>query len=217
MRKLKFLVLFLLLISTTVFARGDFYYNTVTLDEIRQSLPLKSIAVGFDVDDTVLFSSPGFYYGFENTDGPNNTNRYGKWPLGNDKFWEDMNGYFDKFSIPKNIAKKVIAMHKKRGDKIYFITARPETRKEILSKLLKKIFNLPEDSPDAIFAGRTSKGHFIKKHGIKLFYGDADSDISEANEVGVRAIRFMRSPLSTNKSKYHPGMHGEAVLENSAD
>ena len=60
-----------------------------------------------------------------------------------------------------------------------------------------------------------SGGVFIKKHGISIYYGDLDSDISEANEVGVRAIRFMRSPLSNNRSKYHPGIHGEAVLENS--
>ncbi|MDN5278167.1 MAG: acid phosphatase [Clostridiales bacterium] len=214
-KRIRIVLAFLMLVSLSVFARGNFYYHSISIDEIEQSLPAKPIAVGFDVDDTVLFSSPGFYYGFENTDGINGTNKYGKRPLSNDKFWEDMNSQFDKFSIPKESARKVIEMHKNRGDRIYFVTARPETRKEILSKLLKKIFNLPEGSPDTIFSGRTSKGVFIKKHNISLFYGDSDSDISEANEVGIRAIRFLRSVLSTNKSKYHPGMHGEAVLENS--
>ncbi|GAB4282805.1 MAG: acid phosphatase AphA [Candidatus Rifleibacteriota bacterium] len=217
MRKFAVLMAVLLLFTCSAYARGDFYYNTISLEEIGNSLPSRPIAVGFDVDDTVLFSSPGFYYGFENTDGPGGTNKYGPRPLSNDKFWEDMNNQFDKFSIPKPTAVKVIEMHKRRGDKIYFITARPATKSEILTPLLKKAFKLPENSPKVIFAGKTSKGVFIKKHKIALFYGDADTDISEANEVGIRAIRFMRSPTSTNKSKYHPGMYGEAVLENSAD
>ncbi|HMM61192.1 MAG TPA: HAD family acid phosphatase, partial [Candidatus Rifleibacterium sp.] len=107
-----------------------------------------------------------------------------------------------------------IEMHKKRGDKIYFITARPEVKGEILTGLLHREFKL-EGQPAAIFSGRTSKGVFIKKHGISLYYGDSDSDISEAHEVGVRAIRFLRSPISTNKTKYNPGMHGEVVLRDS--
>lgn len=215
MKKIRIVLALLMLISVSVFAQGNFYYNTVSITEIESSLPPRPIAVGFDVDDTLLFSSPGFYYGFENTDGPNGTNLYGSKPLSSDKFWEDMNTKFDYFSIPKESAKKVIEMHKKRGDTVYFVTARPGSKKETLTTILKKTFVLPENNPKAIFAGKTSKGVFIKKHHISVFYGDADTDISEANEVGVRAIRFMRSPLSTNKSKYHPGMHGEAVLENS--
>lgn len=215
MKKLGFVLALLMFISLSGFAQGEFYYNTISLNDIENSLPARSISVGFDVDDTVLFSSPGFYYGFENVDGPNGTNKYGKRCLASDKFWADMNGSFDNFSLPKESCREVIEMHKKRGDKVYFITARPASKKEILTSILHRTFALPGNSPKVIFAGKTSKGVFIKKHHISVFYGDADSDISEANEVGIRAIRFMRSPLSTNKSKYHPGMHGEAVLENS--
>lgn len=215
MRAFKLLLVFMLLLSASAFAQNQFYYNTISIEEIEKSLPARPVSVGFDVDDTALFSNPGFHYGFTNTDGPGGTNKYGPKPLRNDQFWEDLSGEFDKFSIPKESARQVIEMHKRRGDKVYFITARPAVKNEITTAVLKRSFNLPENSPKAIFSGKTSKGVFIKKHGISLYYGDSDSDISEANEVGIRAIRFKRSPMSSNKGKYHPGMHGEAVLENS--
>ncbi len=215
MKRLSLLLTFLLLFAYSAGAQQHFYYHTISLEEIEKSLPAHSISVGFDVDDTVLFSNPAFHYAFTNTDGPGGTNKYGNKPLKSDQFWQDLSSELDKFSIPKESARKMIEMHKKRGDKIFFITARPPIKNEILTDILKRTFSLPDKSPRAIFSGRTSKGVFIKKHGISLYYGDSDSDISEANEVGVRAIRFMRSPMSNNKMKYHPGMHGEAVLENS--
>jgi acid phosphatase (class B) len=192
----------------------SFTYFTTTVEEIANSLPASPVAVGFDVDDTVLFSSPGFYYAFSNTDGPDGSNKYGPRPLSSDLFWKDMSCDFDRFSMPKESAREVIAMHKQRGDKIYFITARPPVKGEILTSLLHRAFKL-EGQPKAIFSGKTSKAVFIKKHDISVFYGDSDSDISEAHDAGVRAIRFLRSPISTNKGKYNPGLHGEVVLRDS--
>ncbi len=211
-----FVLLFLCvaLIGSPAFTAGKIAFSTITVAEIEASLPSKPVSVGFDVDDTVLFSNPGFHYAFTNTDGPGGTNRYGKRPLSNDRFWEDMSGYFDKFSVPKESGRRVIEMHKRRGDTIFFITARPAVKTEILTEILHRQFKL-ESQPKTIFSGRTSKAVFIKRHGISLFYGDSDSDISEAHDVGVRAIRFMRSPLSNNKGKYKPGKYGEMVLENS--
>ena len=211
-RCVSILLVMMLLVSAGVIAQNA--YSTISLEEIALSLPARPIAIGMDVDDTVLFSSPGFQYAFNNTDGPNGTNKYGERPLSSDQFWSDMSCMFDKFSIPKEAARKVIDMHQKRGDKVYFITARPPVKNEILTSLLTRLFNL-EGQPKAIFSGRTSKAVFINKHNISLFYGDSDSDISEAHEAGIRAIRFMRSPLSNNKTRYNPGKHGEVVLENS--
>ena len=212
-RLLLSLVMVMLLVAAPVSAK-TFTYLTTTVEEIAGSLPSTPVAVGFDVDDTVLFSSPGFYYAFSNTDGPNATNKYGSKPLSSDLFWKDMSCDFDRFSMPKESAREIIEMHKKRGDKVYFITARPPVKGEILTRLLHREFKL-EGQPDAIFSGKTSKAVFIRKHNISVFYGDSDTDISEAHEAGVRAIRFLRSPISTNKSKYNPGMHGEVVLRDS--
>lgn len=193
---------------------ADFAYSTVSIAEIAESLPAQPITVGFDVDDTVLFSSPGFQYAFNNTDGQGGANKYGDRPLSSDLFWQEMSCQFDKFSIPKESARQIIEMHKKRGDTIYFITARPAVKGEILTDILNRLFTL-ENQPKAIFSGRTSKAVFIKRHGLSVFYGDSDPDISEAHDAGVRGIRFLRSTLSNNKGKYNPGMYGEAVLENS--
>ena len=193
-------------------------YNTISIEEIEKSLPDEPIAIGLDVDDTALFSSPGFYYAFNNHDGENGTNIYGEKPLSNMKFWEDLCTKFDRFSMPKNATKKLLEMHKKHGDKIFFITARPDASpNEILTDQLHTAFGLGDDQPKAIFTGYITKAKFIKENNIKIYYGDSDSDITEAWDAGVRAIRFMRSPLSTNKGKYNPGKYGEAVLENSAD
>lgn len=208
-RKCSLFVLFMVFVSFTAFAQGD--YNTISLETLEASLPVYSTTVGFDVDDTVLLSSPGFHYAFTNTDGHNGSNRYGKKPLKSDAFWRDMNGFFDKFSMPKKIAKKVIAMHKRRGDKIIFVTARPASRNEILSSILKRTFGVG----DVIFAGEIKKDLFIRRKGIKVFYGDADSDIRAAHDAGIRGIRILRSPSSTNGWGYNPGKYGEAVLENS--
>lgn len=207
------LLLAMMLVSSSSSAL-TFSYLTTTVEEIKASLPDKPVAVGFDVDDTVLFSSPGFYYAFSNTDGPNGTNKYGPKPLSSDLFWKDMSCDFDRFSMPKESAKHVIEMHRMRGDKVYFITARPAAKGEILTRLLHREFKL-EGQPDVIFTGLTNKSVFIKKHDISLFYGDSDSDITDAYEAGIRAIRFLRSPISTNKTRYNPGKHGEVVLQDS--
>lgn len=53
------------------------------------------MAVGFDIDDTVLFSSPGFYRG-KLEYSPNDYSY-----LKNPEFWEKMNNEWDKFSMPK--------------------------------------------------------------------------------------------------------------------
>lgn len=207
------LVMIVLLVAAPVSAK-TFTYLTTTIEEIAASLPDKPIAVGFDVDDTVLFSSPGFYYAFSNTDGPDGKNKYGERPLSSDQFWKDQSCDFDRFSMPKESARAVIDMHNKRGDTIYFVTARPAVKGEILTRLLHREFKL-KNQPDAIFSGKTSKAVFIRKNKISIFYGDSDSDISEAYDAGIRAIRFLRSPISTNKGKYNPGMHGEVVLRDS--
>ena len=62
------------------------------------------MAVGFDIDDTLLFSSPGL------------SRQAGVLPNGesylkNPAFWEKMSNGWDAFSVPKEVAKALIAMH----------------------------------------------------------------------------------------------------------
>ncbi len=185
----------------------------VTLKDIARSLENQPpMNVGFDIDDTVLFSSPGYYYGRQ------------KYSPGNkgftiiEEFWNEMNNGLDQFSIPKECARKLIELHKKRGDSIYFITARTRTKTESVTELLAETFDL-ENPHKVIFTGvklgENLKIKPIKENKIQIFYGDADSDIEVALEAGIRAVRIMRAVNSTNKPLPHNGSFGEEVLVNS--
>jgi len=186
----------------------------VTIEDIASSLPAEPIEVGFDVDDTVLFSSPGFYYGYTNTDGPGGTNRYGENFLADDNpFWTDLNAELDKFSIPKPIAREIIDLHKARGDTIYFVTARPCPSGDPapLTERLNRVFGLDNEHP-VDFTAKGAKVDAIRERGIDLFYGDSDGDIRDALQADARAVRFIRSGLSTNGSATSPGGFGEEIL-----
>lgn len=185
----------------------------VRLKDIARSLENQPpMNVGFDIDDTVLFSSPGYYYGRQ------------KYSPGNkafvimEEFWNEMNNGLDQFSIPKECARKLIELHEKRGDSIYFITARTKTKTESVTELLVKTFDL-ENPHKVIFTGvklgKNLKIKPIKENKIQIFYGDSDSDMEAALEAGIRAIRIMRAVNSTNKPLPHNGSFGEEVLVNS--
>lgn len=186
-------------------------YATISLEEIEKSLPEQAIAVGFDVDDTVLFSSPAFYYVMNNSDGPEGSNKYGRKPFEHDEIWTDINGIYDQFSLPKAIAHKLIDMHQMRGDRIYFITARAESNNEKLSTLLKKTFDIQHMHP-VLFMGHNSKAAPIRRLDIRLYYGDSDSDIIEAQDAGIRAIRILRAANSTDPRPLKLGEYGEKIL-----
>jgi acid phosphatase (class B) len=121
----------------------------VSVAQIENSLMGRPpMAVGFDIDDTVLFSSPGFWRG-KKTFSPDSEDY-----LKNPEFWEKMNNGWDAFSIPKEVARALIALHVKRGDSIYFVTGRSQTQTETVSKTLQDDFLIPAANMNpVIFAG----------------------------------------------------------------
>lgn len=172
------------------------------------------MAVGFDIDDTVLFSSPGFWRG-QKTYSPDSQDY-----LKNPEFWEKMNNGWDAFSIPKEVARSLIAMHVKRGDSIYFVTGRTQTKTETVSKTLQDDFLIPGASMNpVIFAGdnpgQNTKTQWLKEKNIRVFYGDSDNDISAAREVGARGIRVLRASNSTYRPLPQVGTLNEEVIVNS--
>lgn len=171
-------------------------------------------AVGFDIDDTVLFSSPGFWRGKEMYSP--GSEAY----LHNPAFWEKMNNGWDEFSIPKEVARALIAMHVKRGDRIYFITGRSQTETETVSKTLQTDFAIPAENMNPVIfagdkAGQNTKTQWLKDKQIKVFYGDSDNDMTAAQETGARAIRVLRASNSTYKPLPQAGALGEEVIANS--
>ncbi len=187
----------------------------VSVAQIENSLTGRPpMAVGFDIDDTVLFSSPGFWRGKE-TYSPDSEDY-----LHNPAFWEKMNNGWDEFSIPKEVARALIAMHVKRGDRIYFITGRSQTQTETVSKTLQNDFSIPAANMNPVIfagdkAGQNTKTQWLQDKQIKLFYGDSDNDMTAAQETGARAIRVLRASNSTYKPLPQAGMFGEEVIANS--
>lgn len=185
----------------------------ISFDDIASSLQSHPpMSVGFDIDDTVLFSSPGYYYG-QMKYSPENSSY-----LTRIDFWQEMNNGLDAFSLPKEIARKLIAFHLERGDSIYFITGREPTESESLTELLARTFGL--DKPNkVIFTGPSSKENPkirpLREHNIQIYYGDSDSDIQAAQSLRIRAIRIIRAGNSTHKPFPKTGGLGEEVLRDS--
>ncbi|ECD9517905.1 acid phosphatase AphA [Salmonella enterica subsp. diarizonae] len=175
----------------------------------------KPINVGFDIDDTLLYSSPAFFYG-KSKFSPDSMNF-----LKNKIFWNELSSKgWDEFSIPKQSGRELIEMHLKHGDNIYFITGRPapEGAKEDLTEIIQRDFAIPEEKLNkVIYAGtsQNAKVEYIKKNHITVFYGDSDSDILDARKAGATGIRVLRPLLSTNIPFPVNGSLGEEVVANS--
>lgn len=206
-------------------ASADDGFKGATLDEVSHQYPIhwvdesqieKSlegqapITVGFDVDDTVLFSSPCFFYGQQKYSP-------GKFEyLKNQAFWDDINVNCDiNYSIPKDVAARLIALHIKRGDNIFFITGRTASPGERVTETIKRNFNMASINPVVFTAGDSTKTAFLKEHAVKIYYGDADGDMRQALEVGARPIRVLRASNTTYKPMPKNGAFGEEVIINS--
>lgn len=183
----------------------------VDVSQIEKSLQGKPpMTVGFDIDDTVLFSSPCFFYGQQKY-SPGKFD-YPK----NQAFWDDINANCDiNYSIPKDVAAKLIATHTKRGDTIYFITGRTESKGERLTETIKRDFGMAKINPVVFTAGDATKTAFLKDKGVKIYYGDADGDMKQAIEVGARPIRVLRASNTTYKPLPKNGSFGEEVIVDS--
>ncbi|MBD2796028.1 acid phosphatase AphA [Xenorhabdus sp. 18] len=187
----------------------------VSVGQIERSLKDQpAMAVGFDIDDTVLFSSPGFYRG--KLEYSPNDNSY----LKNPAFWQKMNNEWDKFSLPKQVGIDLVQMHLKRGDDIYFITGRAKTKTEAVTQYLQEALHIPADKMNTvIFAGdepgKNNKVNWMKEHQLKIYYGDADTDIAAARELNIRGIRILRASNSSYQPLPRAGQFGEEVVINS--
>jgi acid phosphatase (class B) len=166
--------------------------------------PAKPKVVGFDVDDTLLFSTPAFDAGF----GAKGVKAY------SEKFWTIVNGADEGRSIVKKKAKEILERHRAEGAKIFAVTARHPHGGEALKAFLFKAFGIP---PENTFFETEGKAETLRKLGIEVFYGDSDSDIEAAIDAGGRGVRILRSPKSSYKKKYNPGKLGEEIVQGSEE
>jgi acid phosphatase class B len=203
-------------------------------------------AVGFDIDDTLAYTTPTFARGFVTGGTPAPTDTL---------FWTHTNGCdsgceaetitlldgttkllpSNAASTAKSKALELIKRHKAHGHKVYAITARPDINGAALRDYLEQELGLDPQNvffePDMDLPGNPKgKTDRIESLNLDVFYGDSDSDITDTQKAfvdsagvhtkEVRAIRFMRSPKSSNRkagklNKYHPGYYGETVVKDS--
>lgn len=185
----------------------------ITTSKHNRSIAKGSIVgenIGFDLDDTILFSQPGFEYGKK---------RYGPDFQNNPEFWNLMNNGLDNFSILKKNVLKIISTHLTKKHKIYIITARPKTSQEAVSNILRGMLKVGKDTIDnVIFVSSVENKHiFIKKKNINIYYGDGDTDMSEAIKAGATPIRILASDLSSDNVKMNNniGRYGETIITDS--
>lgn len=187
----------------------------ISIEQIAADLQGKApFDVGFDIDDTLLYSTPAFFHG-QQMMSPG-SNEY----LKKAEFWDQLSNGWDAFSVPKKSAQALIKLHLDRGDRIWFITARPKPTngKEAVTEQLAKTFSIPADKLNKVIFVGESKGAKVKdirdRH-IELFYGDADGDILDARAAGAEPVRVLRPQNSSNHPMPRNGAMGEKVLINS--
>ena len=150
--------------------------------------------VGFDIDDTVLYSKDIFS---SIPDGKRNPIDY-NWVNLQDK----------KLSRLIGPTIELIEYFNSNGHNIFFITARSSKNGESLANFLSEcldirivinenLFFCPKEYISGTYY--TTKHRTMKKLQLDLFYGDADSDIIAALKAGVHPIRIVRYSDSINQ------------------
>ena len=150
--------------------------------------------VGFDIDDTVLFSKDVFLNIPETKRNPID---YG---------W--VNTQDERLSIFITPTVELINYFKANGHNIFFITARSGENGDFLATFLTKSLNFKIIKDKNIFfcpketingKSFTTKHYTMQKLKLDLFYGDADTDIIAALKAGVHPVRIVRHIKSVSQ------------------
>ncbi|MBL4890010.1 MAG: hypothetical protein JKX97_08345 [Candidatus Lindowbacteria bacterium] len=192
----------LVLILSLVFFIGGCTKSAPSSD--GTSLPAaEKNRVGFDIDDTLLFSSGAFDVG-----------KKSGYEFGTDEFWSIVNSSDRKYSLVKKSVLALVREHQEKGDEVYVITARRNVDGDPVKEYISEVFRVPKEN---IFFEPDGKTERLKVLKLQTFYGDSDSDISDAQAAGIEGVRIQRSPKSGYKKKYNPGNFGERVIENTEE
>ena len=193
----------------------------ISFDQLVLMLPKHPIRVGFDVDDTLIFSAPAFNALQPKYDPdvirpkdykqltPQMKEQY-------HDFWDKLNNEYDDRSTPKAIGKRLLDLHIARGDEIVIISKRQSPRGggDPCTPRYEKMFNIKLQRP-VIQTQLKDKTPFICREHLDYYYGDSDSDITASLTAGVTPIRVKRAADSYAKDVPHNGQLGEIVLKDS--
>jgi len=165
--------------------------------------------VGFDVDDTILFSRDVF---LGLPDDKRDPVDYG---------W--INSHDKEFSLFITPTVELINYFHTNGHNVFFLTSRSGTKGNILAEFLadelgfsirvnKNLFFSPKET----IKGKryTTKHRLMKRLKLDLFYGDADTDMIAALKAGVHPVRVVRH--ETSIVEYGSNYFGNTNKGNSA-
>lgn len=153
-------------------------------------------AVGFDLDDTIAASSPAFSIGFDSDVAPFSP-----------AFWAIVNDNPEACTLIRRTM-SIIYHYQRLGHPIYIITARKGYNGAVTADYFTRLLGIPTDH----FYYASPKTEHIRRLNIAVFYGDSDSDITDALEAGAVPVRTVRPASSTYTAKNNPGMYGELVI-----
>ncbi|MEC7855709.1 MAG: HAD family acid phosphatase [Candidatus Neomarinimicrobiota bacterium] len=147
--------------------------------------------VGFDIDDTILFSRDVF---LNLPEDKRNPVEYG---------W--INSHDEDYSLFMTPTVELVHFFYKNGHNVFFITSRSNPSGNILAKFLSDELMFPVEvnknlffSPKERIKGKrfTTKQRIMKRLRLDLFYGDADTDMIAALKAGVHPVRIVRHKKS---------------------
>ncbi|MGM0381544.1 MAG: HAD family acid phosphatase, partial [bacterium] len=180
-KRLTFLSLALVLSLSLLVSCGEEVENSKSL--LPEQLTGSEIQkVGFDIDDTLLFSTPSFDEGYEADVEPFS-----------DEFWAVVNEHDAEVSCLKPKVYKMVQNYQKRGAEVFAITARQPKNGKHLKKFIEKSFGIPAEN---VFFEPDSKTERIKSLELDVYFGDSDSDITDGRKAGITAVRIQRSDKS---------------------
>ncbi len=175
---------------------------------IEEAAELPNIErAGFDIDDTLLFSTPAFDV------GQASSHAYDSEP-----FWTLVNGSDRGNSRVKLSTRQIVERYQARGIPIYAITARSGFGGDGLKSFISDELGIPANH---VFFEPDGKADRIRSLRLDVYFGDSDSDIEDAMDAEAKPVRIQRSPKSSYRNKdgslrkYQPGRYGEAVVADS--
>lgn len=195
----------------------------ITVDQLALLLPKHPVVVGFDVDDTLLYTAPAFnplqpQYDPDVIRPKNYDALTAEQKADYHDFWNRLNTEYDDRSLPKRIGRRLLALHMARGDEIWIISKRqsidPKPANDPVTSRYEMMFGMHFAHP-VVQTELRDKTPFIAARHIDYYYGDSDSDITSSVAAGAVPIRVKRGANSYAKDAVHNGQLGEAVLADS--
>ncbi len=149
------------------------------------------LKVGFDIDDTILYSERAFVVAPKTESGRT------------DYAW--INTHDKEYSLFIDPVVTLIKYFRAHGHEVFFITARPGVNGDSVAAFLSKNLNFDVQVDSNLFFSPkeyvngfkyTTKHRVMKKLDIDIYYGDSDTDIIAAIKADVHPVRIVRSDAS---------------------